>query len=258
MLGGVRYLHAEEELVPVIEVQLIDAYVGKAFVVHKYAIVVDSQRFQQTVLVPVGEPPVRREQSPHICVVPGACPDADKCIIQIEMYIRRPVFIAAGRLGGEFGGNGNLVDFVVIGDDARNLVFHIASGKPENIRLKMLLMREIAGVVDFTDHRGGGGDPAGRVDLVGGVLSGAQIRLIFVIILDAAVQNEKDFVQMRLAQLQIAVNIRIRGDPDQISTLELTDVVRQSTVCDIELLCELIHTHFATLQQQIQDRNPDL
>ena len=26
MLGGIRYLHAEEELVPVIEVQLIDTY----------------------------------------------------------------------------------------------------------------------------------------------------------------------------------------------------------------------------------------
>ena len=104
-----------------------------------------------------------------------------KCIIQIEMYIRRPVFIAAGCLGRELGGNGNLVDFVVIGNDTRNLIFHIASGKPENIRLKMLLMCEITGVIDFADHRGGGGDPAGRVDLVGGVLSGAQIRLIFVI-----------------------------------------------------------------------------
>ena len=174
------------------------------------------------------------------------------------MYIRRPVFIAAGCLGRELGGNGNLVDFVVIGNDARNLIFHIASGKPENIRLKMLLMCEITGVIDFADHRGGGGDPTGRVDLVGGVLSGAQIRLIFVIVLDAAVQNEEDLVQMRLAKLQIAVDIRIRGDPDQIGTLELTDVVRHSTVCDIELLCELIHAHFATLQQQIQDRDPDL
>lgn len=53
MLGGIRYLHAEEELVPVIEVQLIDTYVGKAFIVHKYAVAVDGQRFQQTVLVPV-------------------------------------------------------------------------------------------------------------------------------------------------------------------------------------------------------------
>ena len=88
MLGGIRYLHAEEELVPVIEVQLIDTYVGKAFIVHKYAVAVDGQRFQQTVLVPVGKPPVRREQSLYICVVPGTCPDADKCIIQIEMYIR--------------------------------------------------------------------------------------------------------------------------------------------------------------------------
>lgn len=80
MLGGIRYLHAEEELVPVIEVQLIDTYVGKAFIVHKYAVAVDGQRFQQTVMVPVGKPPVRREQSLYICVVPGTCPDADKCI----------------------------------------------------------------------------------------------------------------------------------------------------------------------------------
>lgn len=258
MSGRIRYRHPEPDRIPVVKMKLVDRHVGNFYIVHEDSVIPDHQSLQQTILIPVGEPPVRGKQSGHIGKITGTGPHADKRIVQIKMNIGGPDIIAAGSLGRKLGGDGDLVDLAAVGNDAGNQVLHVALGKPQNISLKMLLMGKKPRIVHFSDDRGSGGKTTGGVNLIGGILSGPETRFELIVRLQIVGQYEQDLVQVRLAHLLIAMNERIRIDPDQITAFQLADMISQSPVGDIQTFRQIIHAHFSVFQQEIHYGDPDL
>lgn len=258
MSGCIRYHHPKTDRIPVVKMKLIDRHIGDLDVVHKDSVVTDHQSFQKTILIPVGEPPVRCKQSGHIGKITGTGPHADKRIVQIKMNIGGPDIIAAGSFGGELGRDGELVDLAAVGNDTGDQIFHIALGKPEDVSFKMLLVSKKSGVVHFTDDGRGGGKTAGGIDLIGGILACPKMRFEFIVRLQIVAQNEQDLVQVRLAHLLIAVDERIRIDPYQIAAFQLADMIGQGAVGNVQTLRQVIHAHLTVFQQEIQYGDPDL
>jgi hypothetical protein len=58
---------------------------------------------------------------------------------------------------------------------------------------------------------------------------------------------------MNRADFLIAMSGRFTGGRDETAALQLLDVAGQSTVCDIQAGCHLIHVHIVVLKQKIQD-----
>lgn len=258
MSGRIRYRHPEPDRIPVVKMKLVDRHVGNFYIVHEDSVIPDHQSLQQTILIPVGEPPVRGKQSGHIGKITGTGPHADKRIVQIKMNIGGPDIIAAGSFGGELGRDGELVDLAAVGNDTGDQIFHIALGKPEDVSFKMLLVSKKSGVVHFTDDGRGGGKTTGGVNLIGGILSGPETRFEFIMRLQIVGQNKQDLVQVRLAHLLISMDERIRIDPDQITAFQLADMISQSPVGDIQAFRQIIHAHFSVFQQEIHYGDPDL
>ena len=258
VLGTVWDCHAEVDAVAVIQMKLVNRHIGNTGVVDEDAVVVDDESFEQSVLVPVDKPPVRGEKSLRIGEIARAGPDADKGVIQIKMNVGRPDFIASRCLGRELCGDRNLVNFIIKRNDARNLILHISFGKPEDIRFKMLLMSKVSGIIDGTDDSRRSRNTAGRIDLIRGILTGAQTRFVLIDRWKRAVELKQNFIQMRLTKLLVAVKARVRIDADQIRGFQLADVIRQSPVGNIELFSQLIHAHFSITEKQVQNLDTDI
>ena len=64
-----------------------------------------------------------------------------------------------------------LINFLIIRNKIRNRIFHISSGKPQNICAEPVIMEEIASVIDLADQMLVRRQPAGRIDIAVTVVS---------------------------------------------------------------------------------------
>ena len=122
----------------------------------------------------------------------------------------------------------------------------------------MFLVCEIARIVDDADDRLLGGNAAGGVNLIGGILAGPQAGFVLIDRWKRPVQHKKDLVKVRLTELLIAVKAGLGINADQIRRLELSNMVCQCAVRDIQPLRKFIHAHFSVLQKQSQNFNADI
>lgn len=93
--------------------------------------------------------------------------------------------------------------------------------------------------------------------MTSGKLSDPQVGMKLILRGNASGKHKKDFVQVRLADLQVAVAGTARVDADQIAFFQPPDVGGKGSGGQSHGFSQIVHTHSAALEKEIQNSDPD-